>query len=332
MMPNNDDFRNIYDNLATDGADTWDIYAGENAQAAAEEKGVPADKWEQDRVRMQMGHEMMTEMLNEGIPEPASAEEEERLCDLISGLIDTRLCCLSDDTARKGMLLQAIVAGKAAGQEVDEEELAAMGLLDVNTLKAQLVDLTYSYTMDCVRPAILKQCELLMNDSEQAEEALRNPGALAVAAYMAAAGAKEDAAGEILSLQDMPEVAGAAAGLVEHINEESAKGTADAEILNSVAHGLLVLAAILALLLLAFIGVTLLLSIGFAAIYGTMGIGAAIIEALGVLPYLSGWIATILVSAGFGSLVVILAQHIKDEHNTSSHDSPPPTTGHIVTT
>ena len=318
MVPNNDDFRNIYNNLASDDVDAWDVYAGEAARAAACEKGIPAEKWEQDRVRMQMGHEIMTEMLDAGIPERASPEEEARLRGLISGLIDTRLAGLSDDTARKGMLLQAIVAGKAAGQEVDEEELAAMGLLDVNTLKAQLVDLTYSYTMDCVRPAILKQCELLMNDSEQTKEVPRNPGALAVAAYLAAADAKDNATCEPLTVQDMPEVAGATAGLIEYINEESAKDTSDTDILDSVAEELLVLAAIIAYLVLVFIGFTILFFGALAAVYGTIGIGVTIIEVLGgLITYLSGFIAAALISAGLGSGAALWSRHIKQNRSAS---------------
>ena len=232
MDQNFDDIHNTYEDLAAGDGSSWEIYSGEEFRTKAEEKGIPEDKWSHDRMEMQFGQEAVAEELSQGIPQ-SPEERESRLRAFISRQISNRLNQETDDVARRGMLLQAIQAGR----EVTESELAALSQRNLSELREELIDLTIAYTKSTVLPAMERQCELLLLEPEQKEKIMNNPAALVAACYL-----------EVPQLREMPTILGAEAEVIEQYAANAGTDLQEnvAKILDDIAYALLLVASLIA--------------------------------------------------------------------------------------
>lgn len=288
-----ENMREIYDQLAADGATAWDVYSGENSEKIAEEKGIPHEKWVDARVAMQIGHEAMEEELDRGIPR-SEAERNRRIYNAIKNQISGNLHGMNDEERRARILMTL-----QAAQQMDESDVARMAHLQTEELEERLVNLAMDWTKNRVLPELQRQCTLLMQNEEQRETALNNAGAVAVAVYM-----NDEYA------QVMTEVLGECAGMIEYCQdvEDSAEQdnqyadtpgyaaqneTPDYSILDLVAFGLLLVSASLACAALASIGtVVFSTAVSHVLVEGTVaGIGAAVSAEM---PLLCGFLGEML--------------------------------------
>lgn len=276
-----DDILKIYKSLLADDASAWDIYAGENFQEMAEKKGIPENKWANDRVEMQLGQEVIAEELSKEIPSSAQ-EQKARLRAFIEGQVSSRLKVEGDAAAQKGLLLR----GLQAGQNMDSVELAKLGRKSMEELKEAFVSLAMDYTYEMVLPVIQHQCSLLLLEPERQGVALNNAGALAAASYL-----------QVPELRQQPFTLGAVSEVISQWAKEN-----KAEILQEIAFGLLLVAGIMA-------GIALMVAeasvVGAAAAYvvteGTLaGLGGAVTSEIALA---AGFIGKLLVCA-LGSAVL----------------------------
>ncbi len=294
----NIEFENIlklYNFLTSNSSSSFEIYASEQTQVLANEHGVSAEKWSDDRTALQFGQAIIAEELSRDLP--ATFEEQEgRIRTMLSRMVDAQLRIQPNDIARKGLILQIL---KSTGS-VDETELTMLSQLDLTDLKHKLVDTTYQFTTNTVLPAIEHQRNLLLLDTEQtAPIQLDNAGALAAAAYL-----------EVPTMQKMPEIAGA----VSEIACQSTSSSNASDIIEKIAFGLFVIAGILAFLALLSMTATVFSSVGaHILVEGTLsGVGAAIAADVALA---AGFVMKmILVAAGstcLGGLAKLLGKVVR---------------------
>lgn len=229
-MTFDENMRDTYHHLATEGATAWDVYAGENSEQIAEEKGISEEQWADARVAMQFGHEIMEEELYKGVP-TSDEERKNRVYRLIQEQLHGNLLGMHSDEERRARLLMIL----QAAQQLNENEVARLAQLETEELENTLVVLTMEWTMDRVLPDLLAQCKLLMQDEEQKEEVLNNAGALAVAAYMNSPQA-----------QQMPEILGGYAGAIDCCQPCGGGANSEDNFLDQLAYALLVISALVA--------------------------------------------------------------------------------------
>lgn len=305
MDQNFDDIHNSYEDLAAGDRSSWEIYSGEEFRAKAEEKGIPEDKWSHDRMEMQFGQEAMAEALKQGVPH--SLEEwETRLRSFLARQIDSRLNSETDEVARRGMLLQAIQAGR----EVTESELAALSQKNLSELREELINLTIAYTKSTVLPAMEHQCNLLLLEPEQKEKVMKNPAALAAAFYL-----------EVPQVRETASALGAEAEAIRQYttNPDSPFAQKAADALTLLALGLLFAAGMVALLALLSTGCSVVATAGAYLLVEqtTVGLGTAIAADLAAV---SGFLVSMLkwsaAGAALSAVGGLLAKIFTDQTDT----------------
>ena len=300
----NAEFENIlklYDFLTTNSVNSFEVYASEQTQALANEKGVDAEKWSVDRTALQFGQAIIAEELSRGLPTTAE-EQEQRIRTLLSRLLNAHLRNQPNDIARKGVILQTLRAADA----VCETELGTLSQLDLTELKHKFVDATYQFTTTTVLPAMKHQCNLLMLNTEQDSSVhLDNAGALATASYL-----------EIPAMQKMPEFAGA----VSEITCQSTSSYTADDVIEIVAAGLLVVAGILAFLTLLSMTATVFSAVGaHILVEGTLaGVGAAIAADVA---FASGFVMKMLLAAAGTACLSALTKLLGKVVHSSSFEN-----------
>lgn len=278
------DFEHTYEMLTVGNPETWEIYAGEEATEMAVQRGIPQEKWEADRVRMQLGQEMITRFVARGNFDTTEKQEQE-IRNLISCQIDSKLQALEDDFARRGMLLQAF----QFGQSVNEQELVQLSQMELSELRKRVEDRVYRLTLEEVVPILLKQCEQILKNNDTVEETTqRNSAAMATAAYL-----------ENEAARDYPEILGSAAAAA--CNQRSVSRT-----LEDVAMCLIVVAALIVCLYLfaQTTGVLLNAGIHLAVEHTAVGMGVVMAEEAAVVTEVfAEWLVFSLGSAIVGSML-----------------------------
>lgn len=267
MSFNEENTFNRYDRLAEGNFESWEVYTGETAGAMAQEKGIPRKQWLRDTAAMQAGQDLVKQTMIQAASPQESQELQDHVRGVIRDILTSQLRSLPSDDARKGLLAQTLVV---SGYE-KPENLAALSRMEIAELRKKMENAAYNHTIDVVLPALREQCSLLMQNTDQTEQILKNAGALSAAAYL-----------EYPELRDQPQVIGASAQLAT-----SYAGTNSTDdICFRIAAGLFVIAAIIAALALLYGSTSILVGgMGHLLIEGTVtGIGAAIAEevALGV--------------------------------------------------
>lgn len=307
MDQNFDDIHNSYEDLAAGDGSSWEIYSGEAFRAKAEEKGIPEDKWSHDRMEMQFGQEAVAEELNRGIPQ-SPEEWEARLQGFLARQIDSRLNSETDEVARRGMLLQAIQAGR----EVTESELAALSQKNLSELREELINLTIAYTKNTVLPAMERQCNLLLLEPEQKEKVMKNPAALAAAFYL-----------EVPQMRETASALGAEAEVIRQYttNSDSPFAQKAADALTLLALGLLFAAGLVALLALLSTGCSVVATVGAHLLVEqtAAGLGAAVVTDFAAV---SGFLVSMLkwsaAGAALSAVAGLLAKIFTDQTDSRS--------------
>lgn len=220
MAFNYEDMIRTYNKLEPDTFNPWEVYAGERSQAMALEQGIPQSKWMEDRMAMQLGQEAMEQELAKELPRTPE-DWDARLQDMISRQVSSLLRRESNDMARKGLLFQILrnnrmLEAAEAGVTVDENEIEALRRLSLPKMQDEVVKLGVKWTKQRVLLILHQQCGLLNQPPEQLQELLKNPGALAVAGYMA-----------IPEIQNAPATVGATAEAASHFQNNTGMTSED---------------------------------------------------------------------------------------------------------
>lgn len=197
--------RKNYDALASGVSNSWEVYTGEQAEELATQTyNIPKEKWMEDCVAMQVGQETVREELDQGVPK-TDEERLDRARALIARQVRGYLCSQKDDAGRRGMLLHALQS--ASNFQLSDERVAELSRMDINALQNEVVNAAMHLLHTVALPKIKQACEMAQEQVQanaqelgQPDQAMDNPGALAVAAYLAAP-----------ALQQMPFLAGAGA-------------------------------------------------------------------------------------------------------------------------
>ncbi len=313
MAVNFDNITEKYEALASGTSSAWEVYSGERADAMAEENSIPEEKWLDDCAAMQAGQEIVAEELAKGVPKTAQ-EREARLRGVISRQISGLLRGQSDDVARRGALLHALQT--ASDFQLDDDRVAELSRLDLDTLQDKVVDAAMNLTMNIALPVMQQKCQeaaQTVQDPEQQTQTLDNPGALAVAGYMEEPG-----------LRQMPAAVGACA---ETVSCCYAAGSWE-DSLDRFAYGCLITASLLACFSLIVISSVAAASVlteltGLVVIEGSLaGIGATVAADIALV---SDWILIPLVLAlgvaAIGGLEWLVNKFTEDG-NTNDNTGP----------
>lgn len=312
MAVNFDNITEKYEALASGTSSAWEVYSGERADAIAEENSIPEEKWLDDCAAMQAGQEIVAEELAKGVPQTAQ-EREARLRGVISRQISGLLRGQSDDVARRGALLHALQT--ASDFQLDDDRVAELSRLDLDTLQDKVVDAAMNLTMNIALPVMQQKCQeaaQTVQEPEQRKEVLDNPGALAVAGYM-----------EEPELRQMPAAVGACA---ETVSCCYAAGSQEGN-LDEIAHGFLFTAAILVCFSLMVLTNTVAASAAATVVESMMfeagaGICATIAEGIALA---SDWILIPLVLAlGAAAIAGLewLVNKFAEDGNTNDYTGP----------
>ena len=303
MKTNFENILKLYKLLMSGSSNSFEVYAGEQAQSLAAEKGIPEEKWLADRTEMQFGQEIIANEFSRGIPN-TDTELEQRVREMLSRMLDAQLRSQPNDIARKGLVVQTLLS---AG-EIDEDNLSAVSQRDLPYLKNRLVNTIYNYATDVVLPAMQHQCDLLKLDIKSEEPiGPSNAGAYAVASYL-----------ETPELQSVPEVVGAVGEIV--CTPTHSISAEDFFAWLSVA--LISLAAILAFLGLLTLSAGIISTAGsFILVEGTTaGVGAAIVADITAI---SGFVINMLLAAigpaVLGGLSYLTTFLIRKHNGTEEH-------------
>lgn len=265
MDRQNDRIRQTYERLTKGASESWQVYAGEDAQALAGENRV-SDNWEKDSFAMQAGQEWMNAALCGRLPTTPEACREQ-LWNMVDAQLQALLDGLANDTERRAWLLQTIqIARKVDECEMDEAEIARFSQHSLEEMKESFVGLTMEWAENKVIPILQEQCKQQSQQEVLPEIQADNAGALATAVYMNDPGARK-----------MPEAVGACAELIETCHNEENENWMD-----KAAYGLLIVAMIVAFLTLAaLVSVVIAAAVTTVVVEGTVvGLGAAIVADL----------------------------------------------------
>jgi len=303
MAFNIDNITEKYEALVSGASNSWEVYSGEQADAMAENNNIPEKKWLDDCAAMQAGQEIVAEELAKGVPRTIR-ELETRVRGVIYRQISGCLRSQGDDVARKGVLLHALQA--ASDFNLEDERMAELSGLDLETLQSKVVDAVMSLTKNIALPVMRQKCQeaaQTVQKPEQHAEVLDNPGALAVAEYM-----------EEPKLRQMPGAVGACAGIVSCCSVGGSLGGS----LSYIAFGCLIAAGIIATLALLGLASTVFASVTTTLLVeGTLaGIGGIIATDVALISdVMIDMLLLALGIAAFGGLELLLNKIMESERD-----------------
>lgn len=199
MNPNyENEIMNHYKRLCEGVEYAGEVYAGEEAGALAQEKGIPNEVWGDHRVRISLGQAYFHEKLKD-IPVDSGEERKKWICDMIGEMVDAALCKWEGKDEKRAYMIQ--VLAKSDDDEVFRENLVyeCRNNPSLEELKDMTVNKLYERALNTVWLDLTLSCDNAASDAKQENAALTNPnpGALAVSEYMATP-----------ALQNEPEVFG----------------------------------------------------------------------------------------------------------------------------
>ena len=130
----------LYEELAKDTDNAWEVLSGEKAKILAEEMGIPGEKWGEDRVRMLNGRSYILEEIKQGIPD--KEDQEERIRAQIGSILDSYLQKQGDETAQRKLLTSILV--------LSGRDERSYRFLTLEQLRNEVIDQAIEWSKDTI--------------------------------------------------------------------------------------------------------------------------------------------------------------------------------------
>ena len=155
----------LYEELAKDTDNAWEVLSGEKAKILAEEMGISGEKWGEDRVRILNGRSYIMEEIKQGIPD--KEDQEERIRARIGSILDSYLQKQGDETAQR-KLLTSILA-------LSGRDERSYRFLTLEQLRNEVIDQAIEWSKDTIVRQMIRDCQEIEKEGRMYRKLLDVP-------------------------------------------------------------------------------------------------------------------------------------------------------------